>query len=845
MAKKEKDKVEKKPSKEKKPKKEKSPLEQDPTFIKTTIMLAACAVIAILVGGAANLWNAQQTIIASEKTARESNLEVYTKLVNTEILLLQKQINAAADLIESTPSVFDLDETAMETIDKILSDSLPQALATQVFLHSRYDLDKESYPPVNFATQKQLLDSESAEIVLPEFYKHPKGDYFSLVRTIRNPESGELTFSILVSYSDSYVIENFPSTAPEHMQVSLIQTFPDRSEEAIYSVGDKSVTGNNKHKNETIHPKWKVQYHSDQQQQQFSKTAISIAISLSISLILMSGAIWFGMRNLRNGLSSDASLILEFIRSGNTKQINSGMFKMGILRELYSQIKKIEKPKSAGNKSKNRAATDKDFDIEIASDDNDLFGAEHEVSDERTQAPSEAINPSIFRAYDIRGVVDETLSANVVKQIGQAIGTMAQKQGENTIIIARDGRLSGPELSEALCQGILSSGANVIDIGMVPTPLLYFACHRLESKSGVMLTGSHNPSNHNGLKMVINGVTLSEDSIQELRESIEKGELSSGQGELSHEDVMPAYIDTVENDVILAQPLDIVVDCGNGVAGVMAEKLFEEIGCNVTPLYTEVDGNFPNHHPDPSQPKNLEDLIAKVKETGAHLGFAFDGDGDRVGVVTNEGKIIWPDRLMMLFSKDILLRNPGADIIFDIKCSNLLADTIRKQGGRPLMWKTGHSLIKAKLKETGAQLAGEMSGHIFFNDRWYGFDDGLYSAARLLEILSTDSKTVDEVFAEYPEMVSTPEINIPVDDESKFDILSILVSLGEFGDGNKTDIDGVRVDYKDGWGLVRASNTTANLVTRFEAKSEERLEEIKAIFKQQILKVQSDLDIPF
>jgi phosphomannomutase/phosphoglucomutase len=344
---------------------------------------------------------------------------------------------------------------------------------------------------------------------------------------------------------------------------------------------------------------------------------------------------------------------------------------------------------------------------------------------------------------------------------------------------------------------------------------------------------------------MLGGETLSEDSIQKLHQRIQNGDLHQGQGSASSEDVRRDYLDRIVGDIAVAAPLKVVVDAGNGIAGELGPLLLEELGCEVIPLYCEVDGNFPNHHPDPGKPENLQDLIDRVQQEGADLGIAFDGDGDRLGVVTNEGKIIWPDRLMMLFARDVVSRNPGADVLFDVKCSRRLSGIISSAGGRPVMWKTGHSLMKAKMKETGALLAGEMSGHIFFGERWYGFDDGLYSAARLLEILGIEDRQTSEVFAEFPEDISTPELNLEVTDEGKFRIIQRLAELADFGEANITTIDGVRVDYPDGWGLCRASNTTPVLVLRFEAESEGALERIKQIFRGQLKALAPDVNITF
>jgi len=451
---------------------------------------------------------------------------------------------------------------------------------------------------------------------------------------------------------------------------------------------------------------------------------------------------------------------------------------------------------------------------------------------------------SIFRAYDIRGVVGDTLTEDGVEQIGQAIGSEAQARGDKAVIVGRDGRLSGPVISAALIRGIQASGADVIDIGMVPTPLLYFATFTLEgTTSGVMVTGSHNPPDYNGLKIVLAGETLYGEAITALYQRIQQQDLLQGQGQLSHEDVNAAYKDRVLGDFNLARPLKVVVDCGNGVPGYLAPDVIQQLGCDVTPMYCEVDGNFPNHHPDPGKPANLVDMIAEVKRSGADLGLAFDGDGDRVGVVTQTGQLIYPDKLMMLFAQDVCQRNPGAKVIFDVKCTGNLAKVIEQAGGEPEMWQTGHSLIKARMKATGAALAGEMSGHIFFKERWFGFDDGLYGAIRLLEILAASGQDADSLFSQFPEDISTPELNIQVTDETKFDLVNRLANEGQFGNGQVNKIDGIRVDYDDGWGLCRASNTTPVLVLRFEAKTDAGLERIRSTFINELEKIQPGLKL--
>ncbi|GGX97743.1 phosphomannomutase/phosphoglucomutase [Litchfieldella qijiaojingensis] len=454
---------------------------------------------------------------------------------------------------------------------------------------------------------------------------------------------------------------------------------------------------------------------------------------------------------------------------------------------------------------------------------------------------------SIFRAYDIRGIVDDTLTEESVELIGRAIGAEAAARGESTVIVARDGRLSGPRLQAAMTRGLIASGRDVIDIGMVPTPVLYYATHVLEdSASGVMITGSHNPPDYNGFKIVLNGETLSGDAITALYRRIQQNDFTQGAGHVREKDVREAYLERVLSDVKLDRPIKAVVDCGNGVAGELGPKLVERLGAETTPLFAEIDGTFPNHHPDPGKPENLADLIRTVQESGADIGLAFDGDGDRLGVITPKGELIYPDRLLMAFAEDMLSRNPGARVIFDVKCTGNLAQVIESAGGTPEMWRTGHSLIKGRMKETGALLAGEMSGHIFFKERWYGFDDGIYGAARLLEILSRQKLDADAFFEHFPQDLGTPELNVHVTDETKFALVERLAREGDFGaNGVKTTLDGIRVDYPDGWGLCRASNTTPVLVLRFEGKDEAALKRIQSSFGAALTRVAPDIELPF
>ncbi|MFL9914547.1 phosphomannomutase/phosphoglucomutase [Paraburkholderia fungorum] len=463
------------------------------------------------------------------------------------------------------------------------------------------------------------------------------------------------------------------------------------------------------------------------------------------------------------------------------------------------------------------------------------------------------ISKSIFKAYDIRGVIGKTLDADAARSIGRAFGSEVRAQGGDAVVVARDGRLSGPELVQALSDGLRAAGVDVVNVGMVPTPVGYFAASvPLQLDGGerrvdscIVVTGSHNPPDYNGFKMVLRSAAIYGEQILALHQRIVDENFSEGSGTYTEYDIADAYLDRITSDVKLARPIKIVVDTGNGVAGGLAPKLFKKLGCELVELFTEIDGNFPNHHPDPAHPENLQDVIRALKETDAEIGFAFDGDGDRLGVVTKDGQIIYPDRQLMLFAEEVLSRNKGAQIIYDVKCTRNLAKWIKDKGGDPLMWKTGHSLVKAKLRETGAPLAGEMSGHVFFKDRWYGFDDGLYTGARLLEIL-TRVADPSKLLNSLPNSNSTPELQLKLEEGENFELIARLQQNAKFtGADDVVKIDGLRVEYPDGFGLARSSNTTPVVVMRFEADSDEALRRIQEDFRRVIMAEKPDAKLPF
>jgi len=455
-----------------------------------------------------------------------------------------------------------------------------------------------------------------------------------------------------------------------------------------------------------------------------------------------------------------------------------------------------------------------------------------------------AIAPEIFKAYDIRGVVDRTLTEEAAEAVGRALGTLGAAKGVRRFVVGRDGRLSGPRLAAALARGLNASGMDVTDIGVVATPMVYFATFHFGTASGVMVTGSHNPPEYNGLKMMVAGDTLAAEAIQDLRRLVESGKFASGSGRIERADVSEAYLARIAGDVRIARPMKVAIDCGNGSPGAIAPALYRRLGCEVTELFCEVDGTFPNHHPDPSRPENLAELIRTLAASSAEIGLAFDGDGDRLGVVTKGGRIVYPDRQLMLFAADVLALNPGAEVIFDVKCTRNLFGWIRGHGGRPVLWKTGHSLIKAKLKETGAPLAGEMSGHIFFKERWYGFDDGLYAGARLLEIVSR-AKDASAVLEALPDSIATPELQVKVAEGENHRLVAELQRTARFeGATEVITIDGLRAEYPDGFGLLRASNTTPVLVLRFEADNDAALARIQADFRRVLLAAKPDARWP-
>ena len=709
------------------------------------------------------------------------------------------------------------------------------------------------FPTLGFADLEMLKAGEKSGKP-PPIEAHFFGmetAHVDIVRPVR-ADDGTIVGQLLVSYGGDFVQRALDRVTTPSGFVEIRQFGGDENKGVVLAKrgeADLAKSGSG-YTVPVIGTRWQETYWpATAEQNKFAWQGAALWIVFAVVFLLLGLLAYVLHRTLSKAFQTDFDKILEVVRD-----IKSGKFsKPGHpfqLRDFQKKLEILDAMVSMGGGASRReaggmagsAAVDRSS---VASDEMAMNSKQQAVIHEQGGGVVMKMPASIFRAYDIRGVVGKTLTEEIVYNIGLAIGSEAFARGQQTIIIGRDGRLSGEKFSEALSGGLCAAGRDVIDIGQVPTPLVYFATHYLNTGSGVMVTGSHNPPDYNGLKMVLKAETLAERDIQLLRRRIETGDFTNGSGSSRRQDVIADYIETIVSDVQLARPLKVVIDCGNGVAGAVAPLLLRALGCEVIELYCEVDGNFPNHHPDPSQLENLKDLIVAVSKNKADLGLAFDGDGDRLALVDGDGKVIWPDRQMMLYAKDVLDRNPGATIIFDVKCSRHLGQFITKHGGEPLMWKTGHSLIKRKMRETGALLAGEMSGHIFFKERWFGFDDGMYTAARLLEILAAEQRTVAAVFQSLPDAVSTPELRVDLVEGQQTVFMARLLETADFKGAVLTTIDGLRADFEDGWGLVRASNTTPSLILRFEANTDVALKRIKDEFRLLMRKVDPKVKLPF
>lgn len=827
-----------------------------------TYLLIPMVAIAMSIGASA-WWVINQAIGPVNDTHRQllinqvaNQYEAYFNNVLEQHRTLMQRLASSEELIELVENA---NRDELDSAEQRLTNNVPYGLAVHLFPLGEARQQDDIETPLSFAGMDMIRLTEQGQTLPWEAHQYDGQLYLHSTIGLRD-SSDSLTGTLSVSQGIEYLQQSLNGIDGSQGNVVVVQQFQNSARQTLLTYGVKTSNPVETLRSDNLN--WTLTFQpSDELYQSSVFAATNLWTTFALIFVIAFVSLLLAATRLQSAIRHDINLFSRFIQRVLSNQtVDIQPYQLGLFNGLAKSVNRFRMGKGTRPPAQIVATnqrfqpdntppppvaevTDDSFDVTMLEQDDDILGMDSPAPmnmNYRSPVPAQ-----IFRAYDIRGIMGETLDNDIAHKIGLSIGSEALDRGEQSIIVARDGRLSSPELTKALITGLTASGRDVIDIGVVPTPVAYFATFTLGAKSCVMVTGSHNAGNYNGFKIVLAGNPLSSDEITGLYTRIEEERFHNGNGGLSTNDIAPSYINRITGDVKVSRPLKVVIDCGNGVAGNIAPKLIKSLGCHVLPLYCDVDGNFPNHHPDPSDPKNLQDLARTVVETRADIGLAFDGDGDRIGVVTNSGKIIPADRLLMLLAKDIITRNPGATVIYDVKCSRRLHGLIVGYGGKPLMWKTGHSHIKRKMKEANALLAGEMSGHIFYKERWYGFDDALYTACRLLEIVSSRSDSLDALFGSFPEDINTPEMTITAPDDRKFRIVEQLQRNASFPGGRITDIDGLRVDFPDGWGLVRASNTSPSLVCRFEADTDQALSRIQDEFRSQLQAVDSQLQLPF
>jgi len=828
--------------------------------VRKAVIISVCVLVFFLVAGGA--WKMFSSLSASSEKEELQARDVAARNIATNVQQnlgqLKEKLSALAKDAQ-TIELFQQDADAA-TLRAVAAEKEPlfdQALKLRYLNPGSYSQDDSEVPPLSYASLDMLNKAETTSQINTEVHLFGAiNQHVVMIERVVN-NAFELIGLLHLSLNVSLLNDLLNGIDLDNGYAELTQRAAGKTL-VLAKIGDESQRQGAATTVSVNDTRWIIAYWSGSSpimSEGGASSSIIPIILIVLALLLIGAGVYFVVIKKGSSSSEDVGDLLTY--EGAVRAIAEGAH-AGV-EQLIPHLPKADrittnlKPLSQGINTDDATMivmppSEPEASASETTDQADTFDITAEP--EQESAPSEPeqpqIAPVIFRAYDIRGVVGETLTEAAVYEIARAIGTMAHERGQQGIVVARDGRDSSPELCEALIKGLTSTGRDVIDIGMVPTPVLYFATYHLETGSGVMVTGSHNAAEYNGLKIMLGGNTLSGDDIKDIQNRTISGEHAVGQGDVRHADISADYVRRITEDipVALGSSLKIVVDCGNGVAGTLAPQLLNAIGHDVIELYCDIDGKFPNHHPDPSQPENLKDLVDKVKAEGADVGFAFDGDGDRLGLVDGEGNIIWPDRQLMLLAKDVLSRNQGANIIFDVKCSRYLKSIIESNGGVPMMWKTGHSFIKNKMKEVDAPLAGELSGHIFFKERWYGFDDALYTAARFIEIFTNAKQTPTELFSELPEGVSTPELRMALTEDQHAGFMEELVEKMAVPGVEISDLDGLRIEYSDGWGLARPSNTSPNIILRFEGENEAALERIKSEFRaagQEIIPV----DLPF
>lgn len=855
------------------------------------LLLLVTLMLIFMVGGAV-YWSSSAAVNSVKVVAANDVAKSISLNVSGQIRLLNMALNSVAQQPEVVTAVMHANPAALESVANTIQSYFPQAMKIRLLLPGVNKVDESAVPHMGYA---------DLDMVRETFIKTQppavQGDIEAnrhLAMTSQVIQDGKVIGVVLASLRYNFIAATIKTIEADDYYIELKQ------DTLVLGKSGVELSKNHSRISEITvpHTAWKVycQYTVGASLMEIGRFWGCITFAVVIAL----AAFFLGYRRLSKLLKSDLGSVFKAFKDiVSNKPMGSypvNLPEMNIVISSFMRLNRAMKD-TAGNikddeddlEKSGFFSTPDDFDFsdmaldDTSSDEEELFQnlpVEHAAKREQpsvavvahietfsvaepkstpakikapkavklpAEIPKQDATAAIFKAYDIRGIVGKTLTMNMVYDIGRAFGSAAKSQGCETVAMGRDGRISSPALAEELAKGITSTGCSVIDLGMVPTPVLYFATQYIEGRTGIMITGSHNPPDYNGFKMVLGGETLSGERVQTIKNCIDSRSYITGDMGLIEKNTKLAteYVGTIAEDIRISRPMLVVLDCGNGVGGKLGPALLKALGCEVIELHCEIDGNFPNHHPDPSKPENMVDLIGSVKHYKADLGLAFDGDADRLGVVDSNGKIIWPDRQMMLFAKHVLSQKPAAEVIFDVKCSKNLAVQIKKYGGRPLMWKTGHSLMKAKIKENNAILAGEMSGHIFFNDRWFGFDDALYAAARLIEILSNEQGSSAQVFAQFPDSINTPELTIDLEEGEGAMLIESMRETADFIDATVIDIDGLRVEFSDGWGLVRASNTTPSLTLRFEADSQEAMEKIQQRFRHLINTVKPGLDLPF
>jgi phosphomannomutase/phosphoglucomutase len=799
---------------------------------------------------AANLYQAYSADLSKQRQHAQSVAHLLAESFSTIIQQKNQLIRGLADQAEMA-YLFELDDQQrLQNEQQRLTELVPGALLVRLLPVGLNQPDKSQSPHMGYASLQLLRQAESSDKPLTaELHQYgTEHQHIAIASGIRTA-SDQAKGVIHVAFPSQVLQKLLDSVDISGGRIEWQQTISNKSPLVLAAKGTLSASAGQPDGLITIPGSiWRIAYWGGGGTT-FNPLQIAIQMIPGLLLFLFAALLLLRLgQGMTKAVKKDQHSILSLVEAlvvGRPPKPQLALLSdlQPTMDVMTHQIREFRSTQVEKSKAKRVISTIEPSGMGISVEES--LPESEDKGGPKALVQSVDISPTIFRAYDIRGVVGETLTEDVVALLGQGFGSEIYEQGHNAVVVGRDARTSSDSLQSSLIEGLQASGRDVIDLGLVPTPLLHYAVHELDAECGVMVTGSHNPPQYNGLKLIIGRESPLSERIQDLRRRIDADQLLQGEGSFDSKEIIDDYIERVLSDVRLGQPLKVVVDCGNGAASVVAPELYRQLGCEVVELYCDIDGDFPNHHPDPCDPRNMADLQKAVAEHQAALGLAFDGDGDRIGVVDSSGKIIWPDRLLMYLAIDVLTREPGGDIIYDVKSSRNLANIVLSNGGRPLMWKSGHSMLKAKMKETHALLAGEFSGHIIFSERWYGFDDGIYTGARLLEILSLDYRSSAEVFAELPESLSTPEYILPLEEGQADSLMEVIDQLPDIPNARMVKIDGLRAEFEQGWGLVRASNTSPALLFRFEAESEEGLAMVQSVFRDMLGKVDPQLQLPF